>query len=358
MKVWSIMLLLLMVMPVSAHQPSTAFLELSENRSQATLQWALTDLQRAVGVDHNRDGQLLWSEVVQAETAIESYIRESLTLSSQDQVCNVQLNGPLLLNPRSEGGYLVMPLQLVCKSHRAADTLFYQGMFGLSPQHKLLLSNTRDDSVQMLDHATSVSLTETRTKLATLMEFVKQGVIHIWIGIDHLAFLLTLMLVTMVKRENHQWHARSGRQALRSAALLVSVFTLAHSVTLILVSTGMLRLPVYWVELAIAVTVVLAALNNLWPLIRQVSLMVFVFGLIHGFGFAAVLSELMQNSSSIAAALAGFNIGVELGQLAVVLSILPLLLLISRYPWYGRVVLPGLSALMALAGLFWVANRI
>ena len=116
MKVWSMMLLLLLVMPVSAHQPSTAFLELSGDRTQATLQWALTDLQRAVGVDHNRDGQLLWSEVVQAKTAIESYIRESLTLSAQDQACSVQLNGPLLLNPRSEGGYLVLPLRLACRS--------------------------------------------------------------------------------------------------------------------------------------------------------------------------------------------------------------------------------------------------
>ena len=120
----------------------------------------------------------------------------------------------------------------------------------------------------------------------------------------------------------------------------------------------MIELPSRWVESAIAASVVLAALNNVWPVFHSRRWMVaFAFGLIHGFGFASVLTDLGLPREALALALVGFNLGVEAGQLAIVAVFLPLAFALRRTAFYRRAVMLGGSLLIALLAAVWLIER-
>ena len=140
---------------------------------------------------------------------------------------------------------------------------------------------------------------------------------------------------------------------------IVTAFTVAHSITLSLAVLGLVTLPSRLVESAIAASVVAAALNNIWPLVRGRRWMVaFLFGLVHGFGFASVLADLGLPQGALAVALLGFNVGVELGQLAIVAVFLPLAYALRRSWFYRRAVLVGGSLLIALLAAVWLVERV
>jgi hypothetical protein len=191
-------------------------------------------------------------------------------------------------------------------------------------------------------------------------DYVKHGVWHIWIGFDHILFLLALLLPAVLLWRDASW---DGGASLRAAVIdvlkIVTAFTLAHSITLSLATLGVLSVPSRLVESAIAASVVLAALNNIWPLFHgRRALAAFAFGLIHGFGFASVLLDLGLPSSSLLVSLVGFNAGVELGQIAIVAVFLPLAYLARNTAFYRKAVLVGGSALIAAVSLVWLAERL
>jgi len=138
----------------------------------------------------------------------------------------------------------------------------------------------------------------------------------------------------------------------------VTSFTVAHSITLSLAALGMISLPSRLVESAIAVSVVLAALNNLIPLVGgRRWLVAFAFGLIHGFGFASVLAELGLPRDALVLALVGFNLGVEAGQLSIVAGFLPLAYFLRRGWFYRQVILFGGSTAIAAIAMVWLLER-
>jgi hypothetical protein len=140
---------------------------------------------------------------------------------------------------------------------------------------------------------------------------------------------------------------------------VVTAFTVAHSITLSLAALAMIELPTRLVESGIAFSVVLAALNNLWPLIRRGRwLVAFAFGLIHGFGFASVLADLGLPRHALLPALVGFNLGVEAGQLVIVLAFLPLAYGLRRTWFYRRLIFAGGSAAIALVAAIWMLERL
>ena len=190
-------------------------------------------------------------------------------------------------------------------------------------------------------------------------DYVRHGVWHIWIGFDHILFLVSLLLPAVLVRHAGCWKERETLKAsVLDVVRIVTAFTLAHSLTLTLAALGALSLPSRLVESAIAASVVLAALNNLWPLVhRWRAAVAFAFGLIHGFGFASVLADLGLPQDALVVSLVGFNVGVELGQLAIVAAFLPLAHALRRGLFYRRVVLGGGSALIALLAMVWLAER-
>lgn len=192
------------------------------------------------------------------------------------------------------------------------------------------------------------------------LTFIWEGVWHIWIGFDHILFLIALLLPAVLVRDGKRWVPVANlRAAFWNVLGIVTAFTAAHSVTLSLAALEIVSLPSRLVESVIAASVALAAANNLWPMIRDKGWLVAGgFGLVHGFGFASVLGELGLGGGSLAVPLVGFNVGVELGQLAIVLVFVPVAFALRGTTFYRNVVFKGGSALVVALALYWMVERL
>jgi hypothetical protein len=357
-------LLFACVPAVQAHKASDSYLSLAVQGERIEGQWdiALRDLEMAVGLDANGDAAITWDEVRARHAAIAAYALSRLQLSNGDQACPLRVTQHLV-DSHTDGAYAVLRLQGSCPSPVTTLTVDYTLLFDIDPQHKGLLRLTHGSAT-----GTAIFAPEARSQKLPLAapsrwrqfsDYVRHGVWHIWIGFDHILFLVSLLLPAVLVRKEGQWQGRATlRASLLDVLTIVTAFTLAHSLTLSLAALGALSLPSRLVESAIAASVVLAALNNLWPLVhRWRAAVAFGFGLIHGFGFASVLADLGLPQGALVLSLVGFNVGVELGQLAIVALFLPLAYGLRRGLFYRRVVLSGGSALIALIAMVWLAER-
>ncbi len=202
--------------------------------------------------------------------------------------------------------------------------------------------------------------------VSSFFGFVREGVHHILIGYDHILFLLSLLLPAVWIRSavtaprtrvtRTRWVASDNlRLALTNVLKVVTAFTVAHSITLALSVLNVVNPPSRWVESTIAASVVLAALNNIWPLISEARWkLTFVFGLVHGFGFASALKDAGLAKGALAGPLVGFNVGVEIGQLCIVAVVLPLAWSLRHTRTYRGAFAAGSLAIAAVAGLWFV----
>jgi len=196
--------------------------------------------------------------------------------------------------------------------------------------------------------------------------FVREGVHHILIGYDHILFLLSLLLPAVWIRSavtdprtgvtRTRWlPSHNLRLALTNVLKVVTAFTVAHSITLALSVLNIVNPPSRWVESIIAASVVLAALNNIWPLISEARWkLTFVFGLVHGFGFASALKDAGLAKGALVGPLVGFNVGVEIGQLCIVALVLPVAWSLRGTRTYRGAFAGGSLAIAAIAGLWFV----
>jgi hypothetical protein len=196
--------------------------------------------------------------------------------------------------------------------------------------------------------------------------FVREGVHHILIGYDHILFLLSLLLPAVWIRSavtdprtgltRTRWIPSDNlRLALTNVLKVVTAFTVAHSITLALSVLDIVNPPSRWVESIIAASVVLAALNNIWPLISEARWkLTFVFGLVHGFGFASALKDAGLAKGALAGPLIGFNVGVEIGQLCIVAVVLPIAWSLRRTRTYRGAFAAGSLVIASIAGLWFV----
>lgn len=219
-----------------------------------------------------------------------------------------------------------------------------------------------EEYVAMVFGPTSSRQSLDLTSVPTLLrprDMIWQGVLHIWIGIDHILFLVALMLPTVLVFGNPSWKPvpRFSRAAWR-VLKIVTVFTIAHSITLVLAALGFVNVPSRLVESVIALSILLVALNNITGRVRDGSLAIILgLGLFHGLGFASVMGHLPIRMESLVKGVIGFNIGVELGQLAIVLALFPALFLARKLPLYVPVVLRGGSAALGLVACVWFVQR-
>lgn len=199
-----------------------------------------------------------------------------------------------------------------------------------------------------MDHINAVRNTP-QSWLHNVRDFVRLGIIHILEGTDHVLFVLSLILVyTTFKRE----------------ILLLSVFTIAHSISLILAGSGLLTLPSRIVEPVVALSITYMAITSVF--FRNVKAFrnhtnkistVFVFGLFHGLGFAGLLRNIQVPDDRFISSLLSFNVGIELGQLAILAVILPFVYLLKDKKWYPNVI-KSVAVVIAIIGLFWGVQRI
>jgi hypothetical protein len=354
--------LLLLATVAGAHKPSDSYLTLERDGREVRGQWdiALRDLDAAITLDANGDGDITWGEVRAKSAAIRDFALARLDVSASGAACPLAA-GELLIDEHSDGAYAVLPLAATCPKADALLAVDYRLLFDIDPTHRGLLqfvAGGRSHSVIFSATARTQTLGG-GTAWQQLATYVHEGVWHIWLGFDHILFLLSLLLPAVLLRRDGAWRpAESFRAAFWDVARIVTAFTVAHSITLTLAALQIVALPSRWVESAIALSVVLAAVNNVFPLVSHGRwLAAFAFGLVHGFGFAGALRDLGLPTGSLALSLFGFNIGVELGQLAIVAVFLPVAFQLRRTWTYRRVVLAGGSAMIAAIAGIWLVER-
>lgn len=346
-----------------AHTLSVAHLDITVPADgsdlQVELDLALRDVALTLPLDANRDERVTWGELLAVRDPLQSMLRSGLTLSSNGGPCVLSTLG-LATRRYDDGGYATLRLSAHCPSHRGLH-VDYRLLFDNDPQHRALVTVRRGATVSTgIARVGATQLDFSSSGGNPFLDFVREGIHHILRGYDHLAFLVSLLLPAALIRVQAHWKpSESRRSSLMHVLGIVTAFTLAHSITLSLAALGWVTPASRWVEVSIAASVLLAALNNIWPLVeRRVWLVAFGFGLIHGFGFAGALLELGLPSGARLLALIGFNVGVELGQLAVVALLLPLLFALRRRRWYPQWLMWPVSAAIAVLATTWLVVRL
>lgn len=356
--------LFFVVLNAYAHKPSDSYLSLGVDGNAIAGQWdiALRDLDFAIGLDTNGDGAITWGEVRAKHTDIAAYALSRLQLAAEGKSCPARVTEHLMDN-HTDGAYAVLRFKAECPAIRETLQVRYALFFDIDPQHKGLLrlqhQGVSSTGIFSPEKATQQFSLVRPSKLNQFLDYGREGVWHIWIGFDHILFLLALLLPAVVFRRQKKWRAVDAfKPAFWAVLKIVTAFTVAHSITLTLATLGLISLPSRLVESTIAASVVIAALNNVFPLFGERRwVMAFVFGLIHGFGFATVLSDLGLPQDALILALVGFNLGVEVGQFAIVAAFLPIAFVLRHTWFYRRIILLGGSLLIAALAMTWLVER-
>ncbi len=352
-----------------AHKPSDSYLTLrAGDGGDIAVRWdiALRDLDYVLQLDRDGNGELSWGEVRLRSADIASLATTRLQLESGEKTCGWTEASPLMLDRHSDGTYAVLSLTAQCGRLSGELKARYSLLFDVDPTHRGLVQWVAPDSASPQALIFGNESAEQNLALKpvgwweTFRQYVVEGAWHIWIGYDHILFLLALLLPSVLVRQAGGWAPapRLGGAAVE-VLKVVTAFTLAHSITLSLAALGVVSLPSRLVESAIAASVIVAALSNLRGAAEHRRwVMAFIFGLIHGFGFASVLADLGLPSDALVLALVGFNVGVELGQLAIVAVFLPIAFSLRRTRFYQVGVLAGGSVVVALLALWWLVQRL
>jgi len=354
-----------------AHKASDSYLQIDAGEAAGiTVRWdiALRDLEAAIDLDADEDGKLTWGEIKAAWPRIEAYALPRLAVGG----CPLRSTGQAL-ERRNDGAYAVLLLASDCVL-ASTPAITYTLLREVDPTHRGIAKIQRAgqspalallDPTQGVASASSGATVRSAGGAATHVEptgsagFLKEGVRHILTGYDHVLFLLCLLLPSVMRRTPAGWRpVERLSQAVWPVVGIVSAFTVAHSITLGLAALKIVSLPSAFIEPAIAVTIILAALDNVWSVfpVRRV-IVTFVFGLIHGFGFAGVLAELELPTDRFAWALLQFNLGLEAGQLLIVVIVTALLFLLRRGAGYPALVIRGGSLAAMGVGVVWLIER-
>jgi len=349
----------------AAHKASDSFLYLNSGPTELRMDVALRDLALLVSIDSNGDNEISGQELRQARPEITRTIESALTFSNSSGNCG--LAGKTWgISEHSDGVYSAARYAIRCPDDEPPEALEYDLLFGQDALHRGLVSLDYNGQTRLAvlgpdSRILDLADKDTPSYFSVFKTFVYEGVIHLLIGLDHILFLLVLIIPATLSTHKDLTHGVQSK-ALRGRLLeltgIVTAFTVAHSITLALAALDIVSLPIAWVETVIALSIGLAALNVAWPVLgHKTWKLAFGFGLVHGFGFASVLGDLTSGVSDLAVALAGFNLGVELGQLALLVVGFPVLYYLGKNRIYQEGAVPVMLAGIGAISLFWVVQR-
>jgi hydrogenase/urease accessory protein HupE len=330
---------LLAASPADAHQQGISYtdVELSGGRARVALVLSAHD----VMADADGDGQLTEEEIGQRLPRLRRLYEHAVAIDAAGRACPLALSG-FALAP-NEG--VQFRLEGPCPDELPIRLTVRQAMLSAQGGHNLAKVRIGERvSEHVFDPGTTeVVIGEASASVgATFRRFFVLGVEHIATGYDHVLFLLALLLV-------------GG--GLRSLVAIVTAFTVAHSLTLSLAVLDVVQLPSRLVESVIALSIAWVALENIFiDQSRGRWRITFAFGLVHGFGFASILRDLHLPAQGLAVSLLAFNLGVEAGQLVVVLVAYPLAAAIQRSPQRRRLIGVASAGILVLA-LWWFVER-
>ena len=358
---------------VAAHElgQSYIFLRVFDDSLVVRLEITGADLERALSFGWDPEVRLELDQVESRLDSIRTYVEARFSLSTDD--------GPLPIRFRGFDFRFVDFADYVLLDYvidgptRIPDEIdiLFSLMFDVDTEHLNMLVIEHNWKTGTFNNEAVISLIfSPRNASQTLdltssslwggfVAFIWQGIWHILIGLDHILFLVALVLPAVLMRENGTWQpVPNFNGALLNIVKIVTFFTIAHSVTLALAALDLIRLPPRPVESMIAASILIAASANLFPTLSiKEWTIAFVFGLFHGFGFANVLGGIGMGGEHLVLTLLGFNIGVELGQIAIICTIFPMLFLLRNRSVYKWILCGGSLMLMAIA-LYWVIERV
>jgi hydrogenase/urease accessory protein HupE len=341
--------------PAEAHQINlvTARVALVGDRTVSVeLGLKGSDVDRLIGaVTYDAKQDAVDPAAVEAvRAAILAYLARHLAVTGGGTAC---APGGAVILPDGDG--IIYRNSFACAN--AAGDIVYRSTV-LTEKDKaarqvVLIAQGKSETQALLDAGnTTVTLSTAPPSLSSTMQrYLVTGIEHIFLGYDHVAFLIAVML----------WARR-----LVPIIKIVTAFTIAHSITLSLAALNALIIPSRIVEPAIAASIVFVAVENFFSrAIDKRWRVAFLFGLIHGFGFAGALREIGLPPNAVVPALAAFNIGVEIGQVAIVAIVLPVLGLVDRMlasdrtkPVRAARLVYAVSAMISLLGGYWLLARI
>jgi hypothetical protein len=357
--------------PARAHNVGESYLYLQVHEQFVTgrFEIRLADLNEALRLT-GTGREITAANLDQRVGELQDYYRRHVTISAARGPLTLRFTEHGFLDAR--GGFALLPFELEGLDGVPDRLTFdYSVLFDEAPSHRGFLLVEHNWATGTFANEGGISLVfssssrrqdfsiATGGRLRGFLAIVKLGTEHIWMGYDHVLFLVALLLPAVLVRDRGQWREiRRFAPALLNVVKIVTAFTVAHSITLTLASLGLVHLPSRFVEVAIAVSIACAAADILVPVFRgRVWLIVFGFGLFHGFGFAGALEEMGVLHEHLALSLLGFNLGVEIGQVAIVAALFPVLYALRRLTFYRERLLPLAAAGMILISMGWVVER-
>jgi len=351
--------------PAMAHAISTSFVLLDAPAADGPVKvrWDLSvhDIVWSVFIDRDFDGAVTWAEVQAARVTIEAAVLGQIAVQRGGASCALRIED-LALATRVEQNFLSIAMVADCP--RAGLLAMSGGLFmSGDASQRVLLSATRGSEKLagvISPGAPQWQEPERVSAWLSFVRFIAEGIWHVAIGYDHIAFVLLLLLPSVLRPVDGQWQGATRlSEVTRDIVTIVTAFTVAHSTTLALAVTGTVHLPTQPIEAAIAASIAVAAGINLLPRLSRLRLpLAFGFGFVHGFGFANALGEIDAGGSTLLPLLAGFNIGVEIAQLTIVALVLPLIFVARGTRWYANGVMPLGSCALGAAGVVWLFQRI
>ncbi len=358
----------------SAHSfnESYVYFNVGETTLTGRIEVTLTDLARVVTGNGNVEMPLTEEQATAAQQQIFEFFTERLELVDEERELDVVFQGitflPTAVDTFAQLHFNVPDIGVTPMSLEMS----YEGLTqAIDPQHRgfaLIGSNTRtgmepnEGYISLFfspgDGKQTLLLNDEPT-FDVFLRFLEHGIWHIWLGFDHVLFLIALLLSSVMILTGSAWQPSDNlRQSLLNTVKIVTVFTIAHTVTLTLATFNIITLPVVFVEAVIAISIAVVALGNLWPRFHtQAWIVVFIFGLFHGFGFANVLEPLGLDPARKALGLVAFNIGVEVGQIAIVFIVFPVLYVIRSHAIYRKMAFQGGSVALIAIAIFWFYER-
>jgi hypothetical protein len=285
----------------------------------------------------------------------------------ESQQCLINSNNNFRLTRKYTETLLSIPFNIECPQNieeTSTTQLNYQAFIDQLGQHKLLLSwQAATQRQAMLDSNNQVFnlTTKNHSVLPTASFYFWQGILHIWFGFDHLIFVLLLMLPLAKKLFSTPYselNTSNLTPVLIPSLKLVTGFTLAHSITLCISAFGWSNLPIHWIEAGIALSVVLTALDVIFGWVKKLFWITFLFGLLHGLGFASALGNLGINQEFQLVSILFFNLGVEAGQLLFILALIPVFLIAKRLSALRRYGVNTCATLTLAVGVIWFLERV
>lgn len=368
----------ILISPAWAHgkRENYVWVNIEQDHIAGRFEVNIKDLRSKLGLQIPSD--VAGRDRVLQETAqeVQSYLLQNFSLSFTGQQGSIQFAD--VLPPEEAEGRWVKYLFRVEGVPQddlmtVGNTIFLTPEFLKSdPLHKslVLLDYNRFREIEFGDENTALvfgpHLSESQfstidtPKILIADDFLVQGLIHIWFGLDHMLFLFTLLLTSVLVRVQGLWQpVTSAKAALFNIVKIVTIFTISHSITLVFAVLGWIELPIGLVEAIIAGSIAVVAINNIFPVFSAHTwLLIFVFGLIHGLGFASAMGDLQFRNVKIEKVLFLFSLGIELGQIIVVVVVLPILYWLRNSPLYRQFIMPALSLACALIASWWFGQRV